>query len=64
MKIVKILLIFGLFVALSFLFEPVVSAQPAPMAKPPTITHAFAVEKGSYHNGYTWKIYIEAEAGD
>ena len=34
------------------------------MVKPPTIIHAFAVEKGSYHHGYTWKIYIEAEAGD
>jgi len=64
MKIVKMLSIFGLFIALSFLFEPIVSAQPAPVAKPPTITHAFAVEKGAYHNGYIWKIYIEAEAGD
>jgi hypothetical protein len=64
MKIVKILSILGLFVALSFLFEPTASAQLAPVAKPPTITHAFAVDKGAYHNGYIWKIYIEAEAGD
>ena len=64
MKIVKILSILGLFVALSFLFEPIASAQLILVANPPTITHAFAVEKGSYHNGYTWKIYIEAEAGD
>jgi hypothetical protein len=64
MKIVKILSILGLFVALSFLFESIANAQLAPVAKPPTITHAFAVEKGAYRNGYTWKIYIEAEAGD
>ena len=64
MKAVRILSILGLFVVLSFLFEPIASAQPAPVAKPPTITHAFAVEKGHYHNGYTWKVYIEAEAGD
>ena len=64
MKIVRILSILGLFVALSFLFEPIASAQLGPVAKPPTITHAFAVEKGAYHNGYIWKIYIEAEAGD
>ena len=35
--------------------------QPKPEAKPPIITHAFAVERGGY--GYIWKIYIEAEAG-
>ena len=64
MNLVKILSILGLFVALSFLFEPIASAQLAPAAKPPAITHAFAVDKGSYHNGYIWKIYIEAEAGD
>ena len=64
MKIAKNLSILGLFVALSFLFEPIASAQLAPAAKPPAITHAFAVDKGSYHNGYIWKIYIEAEAGD
>ena len=38
--------------------------EPKPVAKPPAITHAFAVDKGAYHNGYIWKIYIEAEAGD
>ena len=64
MKIVKILSILGLFIALSFLFEPIASAQLGPVAKPPTITHAFAVDKGAYHNGFIWKIYIEAEAGD
>ena len=64
MKPIRILSILGLLVALSFLFEPIASAQPAPVAKPPTITHAFAVDKGTYHNGYIWKIYIEAEAGD
>jgi hypothetical protein len=30
--------------------------------KSPIITHAFAVDKGSY--GYIWKIYIEAEGPD
>jgi hypothetical protein len=30
--------------------------------KAPIITHAFAVDKGSY--GYIWKIYIEAEDPD
>jgi hypothetical protein len=30
--------------------------------KAPTITHAFAVDKGYY--GYIWKIYIEAEDPD
>jgi len=64
MKTAKILSILGLCVALSFLFEPIASAQPLPVAKPPTITHAFAADKGSYHHGYIWKIYIEAEAGD
>jgi hypothetical protein len=64
MRIVKILSILGLFVALSFLFEPIASAELGPVAKPPTITHAFAVDRGAYHNGYIWKIYIEAEAGD
>ncbi len=64
MKAVRILSSLGLFVALSFLFKPIASAQPAPVVKPPTITHAFAVEKGHYHNGYIWKVYIEAEAGD
>jgi hypothetical protein len=64
MKIARNLSILGLFVALSFLFEPIVSAQLLPVAKSPTITHAFAVEKGAYRNGYTWKIYIEAEGGD
>jgi hypothetical protein len=64
MKIAKNLSILGLFVALSFLFEPIASAQPAPVAKPPVVTHAFAVDKGAYHNGYIWKVYIEAEAGD
>jgi len=62
MKIVKILSILGLSFALSFLFEPVASAQP--VVRPPIITHAFAVDKGAYHNGYIWKVYIEAEAGD
>jgi hypothetical protein len=64
MKIVKILSILGLCVVLFFLFELMASAQPVPVAKPPTITHAFAADKGSYHHGYIWKIYIEAEAGD
>jgi len=64
MKIVKILSILGLFVALSFLSEPIASAQLALVVKPPTIIHAFAVDKGAYQNGYIWKIYIEAEAGD
>jgi hypothetical protein len=36
--------------------------QPRPVAKPPIITHAFAVEKGNY--GYIWKIYFEAEDPD
>ena len=64
MRIVKILSILGLFVALSFLFEPIASAELGPVAKPPTITHAFAVDRGAYHNGYIWKVYIEAETGD
>ena len=64
MKIVRILSILGLSVALFFLFKPIASAQPLPVAKPPIITHAFAADKGSYHHGYIWKIYIEAEAGD
>jgi hypothetical protein len=64
MKIAKILSILGLFVALSFLFEPMASAQLGPVTKPPTITRAFAADKGAYQNGYIWKIYIEAEAGD
>ena len=64
MKIPKILSILGLCVALSFLLGPMASAQLAPVTKPPTITHAFAVDKGAYHNGYSWKVYIEAEAGD
>jgi hypothetical protein len=64
MKIVKMLSILGLFVALSFLFVTIVRAQPSSVANAPTITHAFAADKGHYHNGYTWKIYIEAEAGD
>ena len=34
-------------------------AEPKPGTHPPTITHAFAVEKGYY--GYIWKIYLEAE---
>ncbi|MCJ7786121.1 MAG: hypothetical protein MUP41_19490 [Desulfobacterales bacterium] len=37
-------------------------AQPKPELKGPIITHAFAVDKGSY--GYIWKIYIEAENPD
>jgi len=64
MKIAKILLILGLSFVLSFLFEPIASAQLGPVVKPPTITHAFAVDKGAYHTAYIWKIYIEAEAGD
>jgi hypothetical protein len=40
---------------------PVKETQAQPKAKPPIITHAFAVERGPY--GYIWKIYIEAEAG-
>jgi len=64
MKILKILSILGLCAVLSFFFQPIASAQTAPVAKPPTITHAFAADKGSYHHGYIWKIYIEAEAGD
>jgi hypothetical protein len=36
--------------------------QHRPVAKPPIITHAFAVEKGNY--GYIWKIYFEAEDPD
>ena len=64
MKIVKILSLLSLCVALSFLFEPIASAQLAPVVKPPTIIHAFAVEKGRYNHGYIWKIYIEAEAGE
>ena len=64
MKIAKNLSILGLLVALSFLFEPIASAQPAPVVKPPVITHAFAIDKGAYHSGYIWKVYIEAEAGD
>ena len=39
------------------------NGQLAPVVKPPTIIHALAVEKGSYH-GYTWKTNIETEAGD
>jgi hypothetical protein len=58
----KILLILGLSVALTFLFEPIGGAQPKPMTNPPIITHAFAVEKGHY--GHIWKIYIEAEDPD
>ena len=64
MKMVKIISILGFSVALSFLFESRASAQLAPVVKPPMITHAFAAEKGTYHNGYIWKIYIEADAGD
>ena len=37
-------------------------AQPKPETKGPIITHAFAVDKGSY--GYILKIYIEAEDPD
>ena len=37
-------------------------AQPKPELKGPIITHAFAVDKGSY--GYIWKIYIEAANPD
>lgn len=54
----------GLSVALTLLFESVGKAQPTSATNPPVITHAFAAEKGHYHNGYTWKIYIEAEGGD
>jgi hypothetical protein len=62
MKIIKILSILGLSVTLIFLFAPTGRAQSTPMTNPPVITHSFAVEKGPY--GYSWKIYIEAEAGD
>ena len=31
-------------------------------AKPPVITHSFAVGKGQF--GYIWKIYLEAEDPD
>ena len=64
MKIAKMLSILGLPIALSLLFEPIASAQVVIVGRPPTITHAFAPEKGSYAHGYIWKIYIEAEAGD
>jgi hypothetical protein len=64
MKTVKMFSLLGFLVALSFPFEPIASAQPSPVAKAPSITHTFAAEKGHYHNGYIWKIYIEAEAGD
>jgi len=44
MKTAKILSILGLSFALSFLFEPLTSAQLAPVVKRPMITHAFAVK--------------------
>ncbi len=64
MKTIKMLFLLGFFVSLCFLFEPIASMQASPTAKAPSITHAFAAEKGHYHNGYVWRIYIEAEAGD
>jgi hypothetical protein len=64
MKWAKFLRILGLSVALAFSFEPIGKAQPKPMMHPPIITHAFAADKGHYHIGYIWKIYIEAEDPD
>jgi hypothetical protein len=62
MKALKIFSILGLSIALFLLFEPVGRAQPKPVGNLPVITHAFNIERGPY--GYSWKIYIEAEAGD
>ncbi len=57
--------LFYLFVGLVFtvLFIPSFGkTQPTTKDNPPTITHAFAAEKGQY--GFIWKIYIKAEAKD
>jgi hypothetical protein len=57
-----IYLISGTVMALSLFISTHGWAQPKPETKGPIITHAFAVERGSY--GYIWKIYLEAEATD
>jgi hypothetical protein len=43
-------------------FESTAGETPKGEAKPPVITHAFAVEKGYF--GYSWRIYLEAEDPD
>ena len=71
MNIKKALCFVSLLLALTFLlpcqgwsqlFPYTGGAQPKPGTHAPTITHAFAVEKGYY--GYIWKIYIEVEDPD
>ena len=47
---------------MSFFVSDQVFGQPQPGTHAPTITHAFAVDKGYY--GSIWKIYIEAEDPD
>jgi len=49
----------GVVMALVLFTSPGAWTQPKPEIRGPIITHAFAVDKGSY--GYIWKIYIEAE---
>jgi hypothetical protein len=62
MRISKLSLLFSLILGMILFAVPHGYSQPKPEAKGPIITHAFAVDKGSY--GYIWKIYIEAEDPD
>ncbi len=70
MKIYKNLTIKALFILLLFIsFQGLtlrmalsLEVKPKPGTSAPSITNAFAVDKGP--NGYIWKIYIEAEDPD
>jgi hypothetical protein len=71
MNFKKALAFLSLLLALTFfvpcrgwaqLFRYEGGTQVKPGTHAPTITHAFAVEKGYY--GYIWKIYIEGEDPD
>jgi len=62
MKNKRILILLSLVLGVLLLVTSSDWAQPKPETRGPTITHAFAVERGEY--GYIWKIYLEAEHPD
>lgn len=62
MKTRRIIYFLVALLAVSLFVVPAGWTQSELKGKAPVITDSFAVESGSY--GDTWKIYIEADAGD